>query len=88
MIHDNKHFNDIILLEFVIVKILLFSQNVGASCSSLYTKSLLSKQKENGDTEFATGYFNSTATIIGFNKYLLDKSFQEVLHKLDDWINK
>ena len=46
-------------------------------------KVLLSKQKENGDTEFATGYFNSTAIIIGFNKYLLEKSFQEVLHKLE-----
>ena len=52
-------------------------------------KVLLRKQKENGDTEFATVYFNSkTKTVININKYGLDKSFQKVLYRLDYWINK
>ena len=41
---------------------------------------LLSKQKQNGDTEFSTVYFNSTTkTISNLNKYSLNKSFQQVL---------
>ena len=49
-------------------------------------KFLLSKQKQNGDREFATAYFNSTAkTVIGF-KPGLDDSFQEFLYRLDNWI--
>ena len=52
-------------------------------------KVLLSKQKENGYKEFPTVYFNSTAnTIIDLNKYGFDKSFQEVLYRLDNWINE
>ena len=47
-------------------------------------KVLLRKQKENGDREFTTVYFNSTAkTVININKYGLNKSFQEVLYRLD-----
>ena len=51
-------------------------------------KVLLSKQKENSDREFTTNYFNSTAkTVITFNNYGLNKSFQQVLYRLDNWIN-
>ena len=40
----------------------------------------LSKQNENGDHEFITVYFNSTAkTVINLNKYGIGKSSQEVL---------
>ena len=50
-------------------------------------KVLLSKQKENSDREFTTNYFNSTAkTVITLNNYGLNKSFQQVLHKLDNWL--
>ena len=52
-------------------------------------KVLLIKHKENGD--FALLYFNSTSKIllvINFDKYMLDKSFQEILHKIDNWINE
>ena len=39
-------------------------------------KVLLSKQKQSGDTEFSTVYFNSTAkTVINTNIYGLNKSF-------------
>ena len=52
-------------------------------------KVLLIKHKENGD--FALLYFNSTSKIllvINFDKYMLDKSFQDILHKIDNWINE
>ena len=52
-------------------------------------KVLLSKQKENGDREFTTVYFNYTAkTVININNYGLNKSFQQVLYILDNWINE
>ena len=52
-------------------------------------KVLLSKHKENRDIEFAVVYFNSTAkTVINSDKYMLDKSFQEVLYRIDNWINE
>ena len=39
---------------------------------------LLSKQKQNGDAEFSTVFFSSTAKIvINTNKYGLYKSFQQ-----------
>ena len=48
-----------------------------------------SKQKGNGDAEFAAAYFNSTAkTVISINKHGLHKSFQELLCRLDNWINE
>ena len=51
-------------------------------------KVLLSKQKENADREFTTVYFNSTAkTVINLNNYGLNKSFQQVFYRLDNWIN-
>ena len=48
----------------------------------------LGTSKKNGDIEFASVYFNyTTKTVISF-KYYLDKSFQEVLHRIDNWINE
>ena len=41
---------------------------------------LLSKHKINGDIECAPVYFNSaTKTVISSDKYMLNKSFQEIL---------
>ena len=52
-------------------------------------KVLLSKHKENGDVEFAPVYFNSTnKTVINVIKTVLDKSFQEILYRTDNWINE
>ena len=49
---------------------------------------LLSRQKENGDREFTSVYFNSTEkTVNNINKYGLNKSFQQVLYRLYNWIN-
>ena len=50
---------------------------------------LLCKHKINGDIEYAPVYFNSaTKTIINSDKYGLDKSFQEILCTIDNWINE
>ena len=51
-------------------------------------KVLLRKDKENGGIEFAPVYFNSTTKIVINFKYDLDKSFQEVLYRIDNWINE
>ena len=50
---------------------------------------LLYKNKINGYTEYTSVYFNSaTKTVINSDKYDLDKSFQEVLYRIDNCINK
>ena len=49
---------------------------------------LLSKYKENTGREFAIVYFNSTTkTVIG-PKYGLNKSFQDVFNRIDNWISE
>ena len=51
-------------------------------------KVFLSKEKEKGCIIFTTTYFNSSAkTVININKYGLDRSFQQVLYRLDNFIN-
>ena len=50
---------------------------------------LLCKHKQNGDIKYAPAYFNSsTKTVINSDKYDLDKSFQEILYRIDNWINE
>ena len=50
---------------------------------------LLCKHKQNGDIEYAPIYFHSaTKTIINADKYDLDKSFQEILYRIDNWITE
>ena len=50
---------------------------------------LLCKPKTNGGIEYAAVYFNSaTKTVINSDKYDLDKSFQEILYRIDNWINE
>ena len=51
-------------------------------------KVLLRKHKENIDIEFAPVYFNSTTKTIINSKYMLDKSFQEILYRRNNWINE
>ena len=49
---------------------------------------LLYKHKTDGNIEFSPVYFNSTTkTVINF-EYCHDKSFQEILYRIDNWINK
>ena len=43
----------------------------------------------NGDIEYAPVYFNcATRTVINSDKYMLDKFFQEILYRIDNWINE
>ena len=48
---------------------------------------LLRKIKEN-KTEFAPVYFNFTTKTLTNFKYILHKSFQEILYRIDNWINE
>ena len=50
---------------------------------------LLCKHKINGDIEYASVYFNSsTKTVINSDKHDLDKSFHEILNRIDNWIKE
>ena len=49
---------------------------------------LLSKIKSDGSTEYSPVYFNSTTKTVINNKYSLDQSFQEILYRIDNWINQ
>ena len=52
-------------------------------------KVFLSKEKEHGDREFTTVYFNFTAKeVINLNNHGLHKSLQQVLYRLDSWIHE
>ena len=51
-------------------------------------KVLLKKYKPNGEIEFAPIYFNSVTKLIINHRYKLDQSFQEILYKIDAWINE
>ena len=48
----------------------------------------LSKEKINGETEYSSAYFNSiTKTVINLD-FSLDKSFEEILCRIDNWIDE
>ena len=50
---------------------------------------LLSKIKTDGSIEFSPVYFNSTTkTVINSDEFGLDQSFQEILYRIDKWINQ
>ena len=49
---------------------------------------LLKKYKPKGEIEFTPVYFNSSTKKITNNKFELEHVFQEILYKIDAWINK
>ena len=51
-------------------------------------KILLSKEKENGEIEYSSVYFNSITKTVINSEFSLDKSFQEILYRIDNWINE
>ena len=51
-------------------------------------KVLLKKYKPSREIEFAPVYFNSSAKLVINHRYKLNKSFQEILYRIDAWINK
>ena len=51
-------------------------------------KSTLKKYKPNGEIEFRQVYFNSTIKTVINHKFSLANAFQEILYKIDNWINE
>ena len=51
-------------------------------------KVLLKKYRSNGEIEFAPVYFNSSTKTVISHRYKLDQSFQEILYRIDAWINR
>ena len=44
---------------------------------------LSTKHKENGELKFTLVYFNSTTNIVTNSEYYIDKSFQDILCRID-----
>ena len=51
-------------------------------------KVLLKKYKPNDEIEFAPVYFNSVTKVITNDRFKLEKSFQDILYRIDSWINQ
>ena len=51
-------------------------------------KVLLGKHKENGDIGLTPVFFDSTGKTVIKSEYDLDKSFQEILYRIDNSINE
>ena len=49
---------------------------------------LLNKAKINGSIEYSPVYFKSTTKTVINSEFSLDKSFQEILYRIDNWINE
>ena len=50
---------------------------------------MLIKIKADGSIKYSPVYFNSTTkTVINSEEFDLDQSFQEILYKIDNWINQ
>ena len=49
---------------------------------------LLSKEKGNGEIEYSSVYFNSMTKTVINSKFSFDTSFQEILCRIDNWINE
>ena len=51
-------------------------------------KVTLKNTSQNGEIEFRPVYFNSTAKIVINHKFSLENTFQEILYRIDNWINE
>ena len=51
-------------------------------------KTLLSKEKEDKSIEHSVVHFNSTTKTVINSEFNLGKSFQEILYRIDNWINE
>ena len=49
---------------------------------------MLKKYKPNEEIEFTPVYFNSSTKTIINHRHKLDQSFQEILYRIDSWINR
>ena len=51
-------------------------------------KVMLKNYKPNGEIEFRPVYFNSTTKTVINHKFSLENTFQEILYRIDNWINE
>ena len=51
-------------------------------------KVMLKKHKPSREIEFRPVYFNSTTKTVINHKFSLKNAFQEILHRIDNWINE
>ena len=51
-------------------------------------KVLLSKDKRNEGIEYSSVYFNSRTKTVINSEFSLNKPFQEILYRTDNWINE
>ena len=51
-------------------------------------KVMLKKYKPNEEIEFRLVYFNSTTKTVINHKFSLENAFQEILYRIDNWINE
>ena len=49
---------------------------------------MLEKYKHDGEIEFAPVYFNFLTKTVMNNRFKLENAFQEILYKIDYWINE
>ena len=56
--------------------------------NQITVKDLFKKCNPNGEIDFAPVYFNSSTKTVINHKYKLDQSFQEILYRIDAWINR
>ena len=49
---------------------------------------MLKKYKSNGENEFRAVYFNSTTKTVINHKFSPENAFQEILYRIDNWINE
>ena len=66
----------------------LLNETRGFKFTQITVKVLLKKYKPNGEIEFTPVYFNSSTKTVINHIYKLNKSFQEILYRVDAWINK
>ena len=52
------------------------------------TLKIMLKKFKSTEIEFAPVCFSSTAKTVINHKFSLDKSFQEILYRIDNWINQ
>ena len=65
----------------------LLNETKGFKCQ-ITVKVLLKKYKPNREIEFTPVYFNSSTKTIINHRYKLDQSFQEIIYRIDSWINR
>ena len=65
----------------------LLNETKGFKCQ-ITLKVVLKRCKPNGEIEFRPVYFNSTAKTVINHKFSLENAFQNILCKIDNWINE